>query len=304
MDFMNINWKKITLEDKAIIEPYYKYEQSDSCEVAFANSVLWAPFYEMEYAIVEDMLVFMTRREGCSVSMPMAKDEKSETNLEEAVMKLEEYFEELGQPFHMHLVTKEKFELLEQIFPGKYNIEFNRDAADYVYEVSQMISLAGKKLHGKRNHINKFKENNPEWSYESLNDENLEECLQMAEEWKQMNMCGEKGEKHAEFCVTRRALKNYQDLGLKGGVLRDGKRVVAFTLGEELNRNMFVVHIEKAFAEVQGAYPMINQQFLLHEASQYQYVNREDDTGAEGLRKAKLSYYPVFLQEKGNVIIK
>ena len=95
-----------------------------------------------------------------------------------------------------------------------------------------MISLAGKKLHGKRNHINKFKENNPQWSYETLSEDNLEECLQMAEEWKQKNLCGEKGEKHAEFCVTRRALKNYQNLGLKGGVLKDGKRVVAFTLGE------------------------------------------------------------------------
>ncbi len=303
MKRMNIGWKKVSLEDKEMLEPYYAYEQSNSCEVAFANNVLWSPFYEMEYAIVEGMLVFLTKRNGYSVSMPMAKDDETAAHLEDAVLKLEEYFEEVSQDFHIHLVTKEKFELLEQIFPGKYKIEFNRDVADYVYEVPKMISLAGKKLHGKRNHINKFKENNPEWSYESLNDENLEECLQMAEEWKEINLCGEKGEKHAEFCVTRRALKNYQELGLKGGVLRDGKRVIAFTLGEELNKNMFVVHIEKAFADIQGAYPMINQQFLIHEASEYKYVNREDDTGAEGLRKAKLSYYPVFLQEKGNVVI-
>ena len=236
--------------------------------------------------------------------MPLAKDEQTANNLKTVILILEEYFESLGQAFHIHLVTKDKFELLEQLFPGKYSIEFDRDVADYIYEVSQLTSLAGKKLHGKRNHINKFKENNPDWSYETLNDENLEECLQMAEEWKAINLCGEKGEKHAEFCVTRRALKNYKALGLKGGVLRDGSRVVAFTLGEELNKEMFVVHIEKAFADVQGAYPMINQQFLIHEASNYKYVNREDDTGAEGLRKAKLSYYPVFLQEKGNVIIR
>jgi len=301
---MNIEWKKMTLEDKEVVMPYYEYEQSSSCEVAFANNILWAPFYEVEYAIVEGMLVFLTKRDGYSISMPLAKDEQTAANLKITILKLEEYFKSLGQTFHMHLVTREKYELLEQLFPGKYSIEFDRDVADYVYEVSQMTSLAGKKLHGKRNHINKFKENNPNWSYESLNDENLEECLQMAEEWKNINLCGEKGEKHAEFCVTRRALKNYKDLGLKGGVLRDGSRVVAFTLGEELNRDMFVVHIEKAFADVQGAYPMINQQFLIHEAAEYKYVNREDDTGAEGLRKAKLSYYPVFLQEKGNVIIR
>ena len=301
---MNIEWKTMTLEDKEVVMPYYEYEQSSSCEVAFANNILWAPFYGVEYAIVEGMLVFLTKRDGYSISIPLAKDEKTANNLKTAILTLEEYFESMGHSFHLHLVTKDKFELLEQLFPGKYSIEFDRDAADYVYEVSKLTSLAGKKLHGKRNHINKFKENNPDWSYETLTDENLEECLQMAEEWKTINLCGERGEKHAEFCVTRRALKNYKALGLKGGVLRDGSRVVAFTLGEELNKDMFVIHIEKAFADVQGAYPMINQQFLIHEAADYKYVNREDDTGAEGLRKAKLSYYPVFLQEKGNVIIK
>lgn len=301
---MKIEWKKISLEDKKILEPYYQYEQSSCCDVSFANNFLWTPFYEVEFAFIEEMAVFLTKRNGYSVTMPMAKDETTEANLEKVILQLEEYFGQMGQPFHMHLVTKEKFELLETIFPGKYDIEFDRDVADYVYEVGKMISLAGKKLHGKRNHINKFKENNPQWSYEPLTTENLEECLQMAEQWKSINLCSEKGEKHAEFCVTRRALMQFQELGLKGGVLRDGERIVAFTLGEELNREMFVVHIEKAFADVQGAYPMINQQFLIHEASQYQYVNREDDTGAEGLRKAKLSYYPAFLQEKGNVTIK
>ena len=301
---MNIEWKAISLEDKDIVMPYYEYEQSSSCEVAFANNILWAPFYEVEYAIVEGMLVFLTKKNGYSVSMPLAKDEQTAGNLKITILRLEEYFKSMEQKFHIHLVTKDKFELLEQLFPGKYSIEYDRDAADYVYEVSQMISLAGKKLHGKRNHINKFKENSPNWSYETLNDANLEECIQMAEAWKRMNLCGEKGAKHAEFCVTRRALENYKELGLTGGVLRDGNRVVAFTLGEELNRDMFVIHIEKAFADVQGAYPMINQQFLIHEAARYKYVNREDDTGAEGLRKAKLSYYPVFLQEKGNVIIR
>ena len=300
---MNIEWKKITWEDKEVLKPYYEYEQSSSCEICFVNNILWSPFYELEYAFVEGMLVFITKEEEYSVCMPMAKDEETKNRLKEVILLLEDYFKEQNQKFHMHLVTKEKFELLDQLFPGKYQVEYERDDADYVYEVSNMISLAGKKLHGKRNHINKFKETYPNWSYEPLTKENLQECLEMACEWKEKNLCGEKGGKHAEFCVTRRALVEFEELGLKGGILRDGERIVAFTLGEELNREMFVVHIEKAFADVQGAYPMINQQFLIHEASQYKYVNREDDTGAEGLRKAKLSYYPAFLQEKGNVTI-
>ncbi len=301
---MQIKLKPITLNKKDLIRSYYEYEQSDSCEASFANNFLWAPFYDTEYCIIEDMLVFITKRGKWSVNMPLAKNEETASHLPRVILQLEEYFKEADRPFIMQVVTKDKFELLEKLFPGKYEIEYQRDAADYVYETEKMISLAGKKLHGKRNHINKFKQNNPDWSYEPLTKENLKECLEMAEEWKKRNLCDEKDEKHAEFCVTRRALMQFEELGLTGGVLRVENRIVAFTLGEELNKEMFVVHIEKAFAEVQGAYPMINQQFLEHEAGNYRYVNREDDMGAEGLRKAKLSYYPALLQEKGTVTLK
>ncbi len=298
---MDLAWKTIGMEDKPILEKYYAYEQSKCCEFSFCNNYLWAPFYEMRYTIIEDMLVFLAQGRQPSVGVPLAKDEASERNLGKVVSILEEYFVSVQAPFQMHLVTEEKFAQLEAQFPGKYVIEYNRDQADYIYEVERMISLSGKKLHGKRNHINKFKENNPNWRYEPLSQENVSACVKMAEEWREKNLCDEKGEKHTEFCVTLRALDEYEQLGLKGGVLRIEDRVVAFTLGEELNRETFVVHIEKAMADIQGAYPMINQQFLVHEASQYKYVNREEDMGEEGLRKAKLSYYPVFLQEKGVV---
>lgn len=296
---MNINWKKITIEDQEIFAPFYEYEQSNCCEFSFANNYLWSPFYDSDYAIILDMLVFRTGGDEISVGIPLARSRETEKNLKEVVLILEEYFQMENQKFQMHFVTEKKFELLDEIFPGKYQVEYVRDDADYIYEIEKMISLAGKKLHGKRNHIHKFKSNYPDWSYEPLSSENREECLAMAEKWKQRNLCGEKGEKHAEFCVTRKAIQNFEALNLKGGVLRAGGKIVAFTLGEELNKDMFVIHIEKAFADVQGAYPMINQQFLIHEAAQYLYVNREEDGGAEGLRKAKLSYYPAFLQEKG-----
>ena len=98
-----------------------------------------------------------------------------------------------------------------------------------------------------------------------------------------------------------RALKERKELKLKGGLIRAEGRVVAFSLGEPCGKDMFVVHIEKAFSDVRGAYPIINQQFVLHEAADYRYINREEDTGDEGLRKAKLSYDPAFLMEKGLV---
>ena len=170
-----------------------------------------------------------------------------------------------------------------------------------MYETEKLASLAGKKLHGKRNHINKFKALYPDWSYEPLNDDNVEDCFQMALKWRNKNGCEDDPEKNAEMCVTLNSLRLYKELGLKGGVLKADGKIVAFTVGEPVSDDTFVVHIEKAFAEVDGAYPMINQQFVQHECMEYEYVNREEDTGAEGLRKAKLSYRPAFLEEKGIV---
>ena len=101
------------------------------------------------------------------------------------------------------------------------------------------------------------------------------------------------------MCVALNSLRLYKELDLTGGVLRVNGNVVAFALGEPACEDTFVVHIEKAYSEVEGAYTMINQLFVEHACKGYQYVNREDDAGVEGLRKAKLSYKPALLLKKG-----
>ena len=107
-----------------------------------------------------------------------------------------------------------------------------------------------------------------------------------------------------ELAVTQNSLRLMKELGLRGGLLRVNGEIVAFTIGEPVNEDTFVVHIEKAFPEIQGAYPMINQQFVTNACQEYQYINREEDTGAPGLRKAKQSYRPVFMVDKGSVTFK
>ncbi len=295
-NMVEINWKKIEKEDEEIIQHYYDMEPVRVCEFTFANNILWSPFYKIRYAVVEDMLVFLSNAEETSISFPLGNGD-----LEKAIDTITEYFKGAGKKFKMHLVSPSQFDRLQELYPGRFQVEYNRDSADYVYESERLISLAGKKLHGKRNHINRFKEAHPDWTYEKITDENTQECLDMAEEWRIQNGCEEKGPKHDEFCVTLHALKEREALKLTGGLIRADGRVVAFTLGEPLGEDMFVVHIEKAFADIQGAYPMINQQFITNEASGYRYINREEDTGEEGLRKAKLSYDPAFLMEKGIV---
>ena len=290
-------FKRPELEDKEIITAYFDRSPSRSCERTFVNVYLWSRHYRVQYAVIEDALVFKSRDHGIAFSYPAGEKE----NIRKAVDYLTGYCKDLGCPLVFYNVTPEMFAQLEEWYPGRFTVEYNRDYADYVYEREKLATLAGKKLHGKRNHINKFKTLYPDWTYEALSDDNVEDCFQMALEWRNENGCEDDPEKNAEMCVTLNSLRLYKELGLKGGVLKAQGRIVAFTVGEPLCDDTFVVHIEKAFPDVEGAYPMINQQFVQHECMNYKYVNREEDTGAEGLRKAKLSYRPAFLEEKGIV---
>lgn len=298
-EIMEIVWKKVGMEDEEIIKSFYKKEQSRSCEFSFANNILWAPYYHIKYAIVEGSLVFASGTPVESVSFPLGKEHVKET-----IDALISYFQENKQEFKMHLVTHEQFERLDKLFPGEFHIEYNRDYADYIYLSEKLITLSGKKLHSKRNHINKFKSEHENWQFEVITEENRQECIDMAKRWGSLNGGEEDEDKQNELCVTINAIQNMDKLMLKGGLIRLDGEVIAFSLGEELCEDTFVVHIEKAYPHIQGAYPIINQQFVEHLAKNYEYVNREEDTGAEGLRKAKLSYYPVFLQEKGLVSLR
>ena len=267
-------FKRAELEDQEIISHYFEHHTSRSCERTFANVYLWSRQY------------------------PAGAPEDVKNALEEMM----EYSKAKGRPFLMYNVTPEYFAQLEEWYPGRFQIEYDRDSADYVYESEKLATLSGKKLHGKRNHINKFKSLfEDRWSYESMTKDNLEECFQMALKWRTENDCEDDDEKRGEMCVALNSLRLFEELHLTGGVLRIDGKVVAFTIGEPICEDTYVVHIEKAYADVQGAYTMINQQFVEHECMNYKYVNREDDTGAEGLRKAKLSYRPAFMVEKGDV---
>ena len=298
---MQYQFKKTELEDREIITSYFGKAPSRSWERTFANVYLWSRHYPVTWAIIEDALVFKSQDEThLSWAYPAGEADA----VKRALSVMEAYSEEQGYEFSMYSVTPEMFAQLETFFPGKFQIEYDRDEADYVYEREKLETLSGKKLHGKRNHINKFKSVHEDWDYETLTEDNVEECFQMALKWRNLNGCEDDEEKNAEMCVSLNSLRLFRELNLVGGVLRVEGEIVAFTMGEKLCEDTFVVHIEKAYADVDGAYPMINQQFVQHECRDYQYVNREEDTGADGLRQAKMSYRPAFLEEKGYVTLK
>lgn len=289
-----MKWKRITLEDKPLMEKFYHYSLSKGCEQCFGNNYLWSEIYKTQVGFFMDTMIFYNAKFQ-SVSFPIGEKPL------QAVQGLLDYFESEGKTFKMGLVTPQQFEMLEKEFPGKFKIRYNRDEADYLYDTQALITLPGKKLHAKRNHINRFRENYPDWSFEVISNDNEAECIEMAQKWLAMAPDGESDDKKQELGVTIRAIKERNEIGLDGGLIRAGGKVVAFALGEKISNDTYVVHIEKAYADMQGAYPMINREFAAYYAKECNYVNREEDLGVEGLRKAKLSYQPVMIYEKGLV---
>jgi hypothetical protein len=159
-------------------------------------------------------------------------------------------------------------------------------------------------LSGKRNHINRFIEHHRDWRYETLSKANFDDVRRMNTLWCIQNGCAEDLAISEEYCAVESAIRHYDELGLSGGLIRTGGKVVAFSIGDPLNEDTFLIHFEKAFADVQGAYQMINQQFVQHHCMDYKYVDREEDAGVEGLRRAKLSYHPVLIAEKYTATLK
>lgn len=295
---MEIQLRRPELADRTLINSYLNYADTRSCEMTFANTYLWCRHYHTGFAIVENMLVFGNMEGEAAFTVPVGPGDKKA-----ALEALRIYFQERNQPFQLYNVTPEEFAELEKLYPGEFEIAYERDYADYVYEQEKLATLSGKKYHSKKNHINKFKKTYENWSYEPISQENVEDCFQMALKWRELNGCEMDPEKHAEICVALNFLRLFEELEMRGGVLRVNGEVVAFTIGEPVGKRQdtLVVHIEKAFSEVEGAYTMINQQFVEHEGKGFLYINREEDMGEEGLRKAKMSYKPVFLIEKGLV---
>jgi hypothetical protein len=292
-------FKKITTSDRDLLKSYLDREHFYACDYSAGNLVLWSAAYETSYAVAEDTLFLRFRRNGVTYfTFPMGtRDIKAAFNW------LRRYCAETGETLRMDLVEPEMFERIEAAFPGKYTVEYSRDNADYLYTAEALANFSGKRYHSKKNHVNEFMRTYPDWSYEPITDASTDECIAMGRAWCEENGCCTDHAKSVEMCVLIRALENRAALGLRGGFLRAQGRIVALALGERCG-DMLIEHFEKAFSDVPGAYPMICQQFVRHEAGDARYVNREEDMGIEGLRKSKESYRPAFLAEKGRLIEK
>lgn len=294
-----IVFQDLTLEDKPMIDSYFCDVQPLNSECTFTNLFIWRDCYAVQWAIVDGLLIIKpSQAEESWVLQPYG--DYSKCDLRNVFEQLDAYFSAQGQPFIMRAVTEPFVELLEREYPGLFYLEDERDLSDYVYLGEDLRELKGRKYHSKRNHLSNFRKQYPAYVYETMTSDMIEEVWQYLMEWCGQKACGGTLDAglHCEQKAIREALDYFELLDYKGAVIRLDGKIAAFTLGEKLNDNTVVIHVEKANGDIIGLYPAINQEFLQHEWSDVQYVNREEDTGAEGLRKAKLSYHPITLVKK------
>jgi hypothetical protein len=290
-----LEFKEITLADKEWMEPLFRMANYNAEEYNFTFCYIWRKIFRYEAARLGDYLIIRSSRENRPSSYLFPAGSGDIAPVMEAL--LEEAARE-ESPLTFHLTLAESRAVLENLYPGQFEFLPLDNYFDYVYDAQSLITLAGKKLHAKRNHINRFKENYPDWSYEPISLDNLPEVLAMNAEWLELNSEYSDKSMEEESRAVAEAIHDFFALGMDGGLIRAGGRVMAFSMGDRLNSDTYLVHIEKAYNEVQGAYAIINQEFAAHNCEGYLYIDREDDSGEEGLRKANQSYRPVFLVEK------
>ncbi len=170
---------------------------------------------------------------------------------------------------------------------------------DYLYRTEDLINLSGRKYHSKRNHLNQF-QRKYHWEFAKITPEIAAECLEIEQDW--FNISKTRELLTDEEWAMATVFRNFEALKVTGGVLRIEGQIAAIAVGERLNQNTAVIHIEKANTEFDGIYVAINQQFAANCWQDWEFINREEDMGLDGLRQSKLSYHPYQLIEKYSII--
>ena len=289
-----IPFKDITLADKDTITSFTMKSDRCNCDLSFSNLCSWRFLYDTQFAVVDNFLVFkFWAGEQLAYMMPVGTGD-----LKAVLWELIEDARKENQHFCMLGVCSNMRADLEAILPEQFTFTEDRDYADYIYLRSDLSTLKGKKFQAKRNHINRFRNTYPDYEYTPITPDRIQECLDLEAEWCKVNNCDQQEGTGNERRALIYALHNFETLGLTGGILHVNGKIVAFTFGMPINHETFGVHVEKADTSIEGAYAMINYEFANRIPEQYIYINREEDLGIEGLRKAKLSYQPATILEK------
>ena len=294
-----IEFKKIDLEDKDIINKFFSKTKFNNAEKNFSNLFMWRHTYDYEYAEIDGCLCIRgkARKTGQTFyHFPYG-------NCKEQLIKpiIEKIVKSEGQEekFLIKPVLPEMKNCLEkQTMTEKFDIKEDRDSFDYIYTTTKLIDLKGKKLRTKRRWVKKFKENY-DYTYENITEENLQEAKEFT-----LNIIKSTNNDKEELVAMEEMFDNLFDLGITGCIIRVDGKIAGVSTGEAITDDTILIHCERCDRNYEGIYNFINQEFIKQEWSNYTYVNREEDLGIEGLRYAKMMYQPDNLLTKYIAVLK
>ncbi|MDO4178285.1 MAG: phosphatidylglycerol lysyltransferase domain-containing protein [Phascolarctobacterium sp.] len=292
--FTILKFKEVTLADKEIIDSFVRKEGFHSCDGAFTNYFVWHKAFKTFWCIEDGFLIIKARRYGEDFFMPPfgGKDE-------DLLGVMKKIMDENNGNLCMHGVAVEFKERIEKVMP-ELDFSEDREDWDYVYLQEKLATLSGRKLHGQKNHYNAFVKEHPDYTYEPITQANIHECLALGNAWCDSRVQEDPSIEEEREALTE-SLKYFDELGLRGGCLRWDGKVQAFSYGTKINSDTAVLHVEKAVRGIRGAYIAMTKEFAAHAWTDVRYLNREEDMGIPGLRKAKLDLKPEFMVVKYNV---
>lgn len=289
-----LDFHVLTMDDQERVVRALKNAPSRGCEYSFANNLGWRRLAGSQVAWYGDFYIC------CALDTPDGTPwfaYPAGTGDDKAVIEeMRQYAAKLNQPLYLWNVTPERLAWMNENYPDQFTAEENRGSWDYLYEAEELAELGGRKFHQKRNFLHRFDQYHA--LYTPLTERDYDDCIQFAAIHYNNRFEGNHSAVVEQFAIDT-FFRDFETLGLHGGVLRVDGKMVAFTVGEPIRDDTFCVHIEKADMAFDGAYAAINQRFAEHIRNcGYTYINREEDMGIEGLRRAKQSYHPCMMQEK------
>ncbi len=279
-------FKEVDLADQGIIEEFLSRYPLEASEYTFTNIFAFRMAYNFRISVLRDNLLILKDKGPVSLFCPLGN-----SHMSEVMNEIVEYVKDDDVEYFLERIPEN---FIHTYIKGdkRFIAEEDRDNFDYLYDAKELIDLKGPRFHDKRNKVNKFR-NLYKYEYMSLTSAMVDECLEFEDYWCETRECGKYPGLEKEKCAILEMLNNFDSLNVIGGVIRIENKIAALTLGEKILPDTFVIHIEKANSEISGLYQVINQEFLMHEAGDCRYVNREQDLGVPGLRKSKISYNPV-----------
>ena len=293
-----ISFKCLTIEDKDLIEKYVDKEELESYEYLFSSLYMWRKLDNVKYDIVNDVLVIEKNEEGKGTfyAQPLKYNKEKLTELVDMLIERNDDFTDRDYLFGD--VDERFIEDLKKYTDYKIEIKEDINDFEYVYNTNDLIELKGKKYHGKKNHVNSF-EKSYEYEIKAIDNEKvIKDCIILLHKWHEEVAVTVDKEMLMEIDAIKDLFSELHFFDLKSIAIYVDGELAGFAVGETVNDKMAVIHVERGETDYKGIYAFLNRQFLIESFSDIEYVNRQEDTGNAGLRKAKQSYHPVKMVKK------